>query len=135
MTFKNHPWRILLCGLAVLCLTYGIKFAANPLRRSNNGIHSWLLKKIPRGSSESHFLTIAKAEGWEVSENGWHGPVMDIKGWGGFDPDTPLYGHTYYHAHLGHYFSGLRVDISTIWAFDDKGNFVDVRIRREIDGP
>ena len=134
MAIQNRPWRNILGVLVILCLGFGVKFALNPLRRSNSKIHTWLLKKVPQGSNESYFLTIAKGEGWEVHENGWHSPVMDIKTWGGFDPDTPLYGRTYYHVYLGHYYSGLRVDVSTIWAFDDKGRFVDVRIRREVDG-
>jgi len=37
--------------------------------------------------------------------------------------------------HLGHYSVGLREDVQSFWAFDEKGKLLDVCIRRSVDGP
>jgi hypothetical protein len=134
MIFKNNPWKIIIGGLAIACLSWWV---ANPLVWPDSWMHAWLLKKVPVGSSEDHFLEVIKAEGWRLKFS-WipKNHQLNARESGGFDMrQTPLHGDKFYSIYMGNFRFILREDVQTFWAFDDKGCLIDVRIQRDVDAP
>jgi hypothetical protein len=124
MLLKRHPWKIVIGVLAVVAI---VTMGLNPLRWPDFAVHGWLLRSVPVGSSQSHLLEVAKTNGWRVNGS-WpgHQPHSD---WGGIDGATVVW------VYLGEYQGLLRTDLDSFWAYDEKGNLADVRIRRMMDGP
>jgi len=101
--------------------------ASNPLRRSDDAVHRWLLTNVPIGSDLATLQAVAKREGWRIKGT-WpgHQPHSD---WGGIDGDTVAW------IYLGGYRNVLSTDVDSFWAFDGSGKLLDVRTRRMTDGP
>ena len=93
--------------------------------RSEAGVRSWLLRKVPVGSTVEQLKTVASAEGWRV-DGTWSGddPHAD---WGGISGSTIVF------TYLGGYRLIFSVDYDSFWAFDTNGRLVDVRVRRMVD--
>ncbi len=129
--FNKHYWKLILGSLALVVF---LGCVTNPLRWPDSWLHAWLLHKVPVGSSQDYFLEVAKTEGWRSNGLPWKGHQMDLKMMGGFDPLVPvMQGELFYWVHLGTFYMVFREDVQAYWAFDAKGNFIDVQFRREID--
>ncbi len=96
----------------------------NPLRRSDAGVHSYLLQQVPPGSNLDMLRSVAQREGWRINNTWPRGPHSD---WGGIDGATVAW------IYLGGYWSPFRTDLDSFWAIDENGKLVDVRIRRMTD--
>jgi hypothetical protein len=120
---KRHAKFIVLTAVsAVLAVTAVL--CANPLRRSDASVRAYLLRQVPPGSSIDTLRAVAQHEDWKI-ENTWsRGPHS---GWGGIDGATVAW------IYLGGYWSALRTDLDSFWAFDDRGKLIDVRLRRMTD--
>jgi hypothetical protein len=119
--------RRVICGAVILVGTVALVVVAmHPLwYLSEAGVRSWLLQKVPEGSSVEQLKAIASTEGWRV-ESTWSGsePHAD---WGGIDGSTIVW------IYLGGHRLVFRVDYDSFWAFDTDGRLVDVRVRKMVD--
>lgn len=129
---RNHPWISLLAALALVFL---FEYASNPLRWPDGWLQAWLYHKVPVGSTETHFLVVAKKAGWRINGAPWKGSRIDLNSWGSFYPSQPstLEGSTFYFVHLGTFHMIFREDVQAFWSFDEQGRLLAVRYRREID--
>jgi hypothetical protein len=121
----NH--KVVGVAVGVIAVAGVALLASNPLRRSDDSIHRWLLKNVPIGSDLATLQAVAKRKGWRINGT-WQGhqPHSD---WGGIDGDTVAW------IYLGGYRSVLVTDIDSFWAFDEGGKLLDVHTRRMTDGP
>jgi hypothetical protein len=118
--------RLVWVGVAVLVMATAVIIAIHPLwYLSQSGVKSWLLHKVPTGSSVDQLKSVALAEGWRVNKT-WSGdqPHAD---WGGIAGSTIVW------TDLGGYRGVFRVDYDSFWAFDANGRLVDVRVRKSVD--
>ena len=121
---KVRKW-LWVAPLVLMLAAYFATGIVNPLRRSDAGVHDWLLNKVPVGSDLIALQSTATREGWQL-KGSWAGHQLN-SGWGGIDGDTVAW------VYLGHYQSILSTDLDSFWAFDKNGALVDVRIRRMVD--
>jgi hypothetical protein len=117
--------RRLLAVVAIAMASAVAWVAANPLRRSDDALNSWLLKQVPRGASIEALHSAAAARGWRVNAS-WSGDQPNAD-WGGIAGETVVW------VYLGGYWSVLRTDIDSFWAFDHDGHLIGVRTRRMTD--
>ena len=98
---------------------------SNPLRRSDEAVHTWLLKSVPPGSDIKQLMSVADQKGWKVNSvwNGDH-PHAD---WGGIDRAQIAW------VYLGGYWNVFRTDLDSFWTFDETGHLIDVKTRRMTD--
>lgn len=137
MFLRKRLWKTGIGILVAACLLGGtFIYLSNPLRRSDGWLHAWLLKKVPVGSSQKLLLEVIKREGWKFDRS-WvaQDHRLDRIKAGGIEIKPPLFGDSFFIVNLGHFYLFLREDVVSYWAFDDKGNLIDVRINREYDGP
>ena len=120
------PRSISAAALALaLVATAGAVFS-NPLRRSDEAIHTWLLKSVPPGSDIKYLMSVADQKGWKVNSV-WNGDHLHAD-WGGIDGARIAW------VHLGGYRNVFRTDLDSFWAFDETGHLIDVKTRRMTDG-
>ncbi len=124
---SQKPNKLKVQGIFVAgVIVFALFWVSNPLRWPDRWVHAWLLWKVPVGSSENYFKEVAKHDGWQIHRT-WSGSMGSL--WG--VPSLP--GDRFYFVHVGTYYMPFRGDIQAFWAFDEKGNLIDVRIRRMID--
>ena len=97
----------------------------NPLRRSDDRVHDWLLRQVPVGSDLATLKAASSLHGWRV--NGiWPGHT-DHSDWGGIDGATVAW------IYIGGYRTLFQTDIDSFWAFDENGKLENVKLRRMTD--
>ena len=116
MTAKGRRFAV---ALAAIVLVLGGCAVANPLRRSQTAISSWLAKRTPLGSSSETVRAVAQ-------QHGWYNPNLQ-----GSD------GHTsgpYIRGELGRYWSvPFYTYVTVFWEFDSSNHLANVRIWKTTD--
>ena len=123
MSWKGKLW---IAGVGAVVLAIAVAYGANPLVRSDEELHAWLLSRVPVGSDIERLKQIASEEDWEVWASWERGEHSD---WAGIDGDTVM------RVHLGHYYAPLRTDVSSFWAFDASAHLIDVKTEKYTDAP
>jgi hypothetical protein len=100
--------------------------SSNPLRRSDEALQQWLLKKVPMGSDMKDLKVIAAQQGWQLSSI-WEG--NEHPDWVGIE------GNTVVRVYLGGYRTVFRTEVGSFWAFDRSGRLIGVRIDKSVDAP
>lgn len=108
-----------LAGVAIVAALLSIAWT-DPLRRSDAGVESWVLKRTPLGSTVLEVRDVATAQGW-------------------FDPNLQASdGRTtgeYLRGSLGDYWSiPFMTNVTVFWNFDEVGKLSSVRVWRTTDG-
>ncbi len=124
---SRRRWYVLVAA-GVFAATGVVVTATHPLwYLSDSGVRSWLMRKVPVGSSLDELKAAAKVEGWRLT-NTWSGDAPHAD-WGGISGATVAW------VHLGGRRLVLRRDFDSFWAFDEKDRLVDVRVRRTVNAP
>ena len=121
---KRH-FKILAVATLIVATASVATVAGNPLRRSDQAVHRYLLKNVPVGSTFETLKSVAAQKGWRINGT-WNGHVAHSD-WGGID------GHTIAWVYLGGYRHLFQTDLDSFWAFDENGKLVDVITRRMTD--
>ena len=118
---KRHT-KILALFAVVVAVTTVATSAANPLRRSDQAVHRYLIENVPVGSTLEALESVAAQKGWRINGT-WEGHTTHSD-WGGID------GHIVAWVYLGGYRNFFQTDLDSFWAFDESGKLVDVVTRR-----
>lgn len=121
MSRKGKLW-ILAVGAVVMAIA--VTYAVNPLTRSDERLHEWLLSRVPVGSDIERLKQIAGEENWEIWGSWTRG---EYPGWTGIEGDTVV------RVHLGGYHGPFWTEVSAFWAFDVSGHLIDVQTQRSVD--
>ena len=117
MAFKGKNLPI---ALALLGLIAAGWMVADPLRRSDAGVRSWLAKRTPVGSSSESVHTVAQ-------RHGWYNP--NLQGSDG------LTSGPYIRGELGRYWSlPFYTYVTVFWEFDSSNRLATIRVWRTTDG-
>jgi hypothetical protein len=114
----------LLLGALVLGIA-GWLFAieSNPLRRSEDGLRTWVLQKTPLGSSRSQVIAVSAREKWGDNDT-YVGTGM-----------PPNVGVTHFGADVGSYHGFLLpCHVHAYWSFDADDKLIDVYVFRWCEG-
>jgi hypothetical protein len=107
-------------ALVTIGLVLGGLVVANPLRRSEAGVSSWLAKRTPLGSSEEQVRAVAH-------QHGWYNP--NLQGSDG------LTSGPYIRGELGRYWSvPFYTYVTVFWEFDSSNHLANIRIWKTTDG-
>ena len=112
--------------VALLTVVAIAVLASNPLRRSKDGVHDWLLEKAPLGSSFDDVQALVRNEKWSAQE-GWGGERNSL---------FPLRGVHWLQANVGNYRGVpflLPCHVRVAWGFDDE-KLVDIYVEKWCEG-
>ena len=111
--------RLFAVALAALGLILGGLTVANPLRRPEAGVSSWLAKRTPLGSSWERVRDVAQ-------QHGWYNPNLQ-----GSDGRTS---GPYIRGELGRYWSvPFYTYVTVFWEFDSSNRLANIRIWKTVD--
>jgi hypothetical protein len=126
VTTKKKLW-LSIAILSLVVVAVAVVSYSNPLRRSDERLHSWLLTEVPVGSNMERLLSVAQQNEWRVNGT-WEGNRPESHSdWGGIDGATVVW------IYLGGYWNIFRTDIDSFWAFDEASHLVEVKTRRMTD--
>jgi hypothetical protein len=96
-------------------------------RGSDKDIAVRLMHGIPAGTTRQLFLNEARHRGWKV-EGSWEGNrPSQHSDWGGIDGAHVVW------VYLDGYYSPLRTDVDSFWAFDEHDRLKGVAVRKTYD--
>lgn len=125
----------------------GIFLLAVPISRPNKAVHSYVIRKIPLGTSCDRAVEIIKKRGWEIdtlrTDRGLR--INDAASNVDFansdemvnDSDNEkirIVGVKAMRVELGEYYGPFDTAVFAYLAFDENDELVEVAIRRDIDG-
>jgi hypothetical protein len=110
--------KMLLTATIAVAATFFALRGFQPLRRSDEGVRAWVLRKTPVGLSSEEIRPVARKQGWTISDDyKERGGRRTIRGELGRYLSVPFY--TY---------------VTVFWTFDDSNRVMDVRIWKTVDG-
>ena len=131
----------------IVLLFLSIRYVAVPISRPFGSVHNYVLKKIPVGTSWEDCQQIANDKDWEIRQTsdlgldvcyedgtGYFATEDDIRNGVKF-PYREILGDKSMLIYLGEYHNPLDTAVYTYIAFDEKGELIDVFIRKDIDAP
>ena len=117
--------RVALIVSAAMVFLVGIfaaKVMLNPLRRSENGIQTWLLSQTPLGSSRQQVLGVVARRGWKMHPE-YRGRFINRS--------VPVGG---FGAELGTYMGVSDTKVDAYWKFGVADNLVEVYVNKWREG-
>ena len=135
LTKKEILRNICITILTIIFLVV-ISMIINPIRRTNSGIHRYLLRIIPIGTSMEDVIRVAEENDmWTIRyirEN--FGVVLHSTSstpTGGLpNPRFPIVGDQHIRVHLGTYNIIIRVDVEAFFAFNENGELIEIFVRK-----
>jgi len=125
----------------------GIFLLAVPISRPNKAVRSYVMRKIPVGTSWNETLEIIEKKGWEIELLNTDGGLCindaasstsfastDEMQNGSDNENDRIVGVKAMFVELGEYYGPLDTAVFAYLAFDENDKLVEVTIRRDIDG-
>ena len=118
-----------------------------PISRPNKAVRSYIMRKIPVGTSCEKSIEIIEKKGWKIEtlQTDCGLCINDAAGYAEFasidemingsdNKNERIVGVTAMYVKLGEYYGPFDTAVFAYLAFDDNDELVDVAIRRDIDG-
>lgn len=148
---KKAIKRILVIFISIVMLpflAYGILLLTVPISRSNESVRSYVLSKIPMGTSWDNAVELIDKKGWKIELTDIeHGLRINAAGKAYFasddemingaeDPENVrIVGTKSMFVKLGEYDAPFNTAVFAWLAFDENNELVEAVIRRDIDAP
>ncbi len=120
-------WIELLGVIALISLVAFGWWFMNPLYRSEEKVHSWMLGLAPLGTTVDDALHLARERGWEIRSDREF-PAEPAR-----SHYSEVEGTRIVHLYLGGYRVVFQVDLDAFWGFDEDGKLTDLKVRKMID--
>lgn len=138
---------ILILIVALPLLAYVLLLLTTPISRSDESVRDYVFKQIPAEISWEDAIAIIEEEEWEIEEISTDSGlrINDVAGnvsfataeemlYGAKEPDTTrIVGTQAMLVRLGELYRPFHEAVFAYLAFDEKGELVEVTIRRDID--
>lgn len=134
--------------LVLLFLAFGTFLLVVPISRPNDSVRSYVIRKMPMGTSWDDVLEIIDDKGWKVEQTDTkHGLcIYDGAGSTSFATEDELkyrekapsesriVGVKAMFVELGEFYGPFHTAVFAYLAFDENDELIEVTIRRDIDG-
>lgn len=133
---------VVIVSLIVLpFLAYGIFYLAVPISRPDDAVHSYVLRKMPIGTSWDDAIVKISNQNWGLESTHDCGLVVSkITGFVRYphdneeeSPDLYFIGTKSMYIYLGEYYNPWNVSVCAYLAFDENGKLIEAFIRKDYD--
>ena len=124
LTKSNIYWSIFMLIVGILII---IAILSNPLRRSEEKIRAMVLKEIPVGTKIDDAIEIINNTRWKIDR------ISEGYGYEKNINETQVY-NKQMTVHLGSYRNVFVTDVVVFLRFSEKGDLIDVTVRKDVDG-